>query len=583
MRWLALAGLLGLAAVPWLLPAYWVTLFNYIGLASLVVIGLCLLTGVAGQLSFGQAAFVGLGAYATSVLSLAGFSPWIGLLAGGALTAAVALLLGAVTLSLGGHFLPLATIAWGISLFYLFGNVPGFGGFSGLSGIPPLSLAGFELRAAEHFFYLIWVCVAAAALAAVRLLDSRPGRAIRALDGNAVVAEAFGVSTFALKIKVFVLSALLAGLSGWLYAHLQRFVNPTPFGLSVGMEYLFMAVIGGAGHVAGAITGSAAVVLLQQALKDRLPGVLGASGEAEMIAFGLLTLLVLHRARGGLWDGIATRLPRDPKGRSIDESHAPAARPLPPKGTPLLQVTSARKTFGGLVAVNDVSFDMQAGEILGLIGPNGAGKSTLFNVISGLMPLASGDVRFCGRSLVGLPAREIARAGIARTFQHVRLLGGRSVLENVALGAHLQAHCGFVRAMLRFDRRDEAMLLAGAMRQIRRVGLEADAHRAAASLPLGTQRLVEVARALAADPVLLLLDEPAAGLRLQEKRQLARMLGSLRDEGMSIVLVEHDMDFVMGLTDRIVVLDFGVKLAEGEPAAIRDNEQVLEAYLGGVQ
>jgi branched-chain amino acid transport system ATP-binding protein len=579
-----MAALALLALAPWVLPVFWVTLLNYIGLASLVVLGLCLMTGIAGQVSFGQAAFVGLGAYASAVLATVyGVSPWLGLLAGFALTAAVALILGAITLSLSGHFLPLATIAWGISLYYVFGNLDIVGGFSGLSGIPPLALLGFELRSGQHFFYVIWLCVVLASITVTWLLDSRNGRAIRALQGNTVMAEAFGIGTAWLKIKVFILAALLASLSGWLYAHMQRFVNPTPFGINIGMEYLFMAVIGGAGHVAGAIAGSTIVILLQQALKDLIPGLLGQSGEAELIAFGLLTILVLHRARGGLWGFVSQALPRTRRRPAVADAPALPARNLPEPGSPLLSVLSAQKSFGGLTAVNDVSFELRAGDIVGLIGPNGAGKTTTFNLITGLMPLSAGEIRFQRRIISGLAARDIARLGIARTFQHVRLLGDRSVLENVALGAHLHGRAGIARSMLRLERGEERALLAHAARQLARVGLEDDMHAAAGSLPLGKQRIVEVARALAADPVLLLLDEPAAGLRYLEKQQLAEVLRGLRNEGMSILLVEHDMEFVMGLADTLVVLDFGTKLAEGEPARIRTDPAVLEAYLGGVE
>ena len=249
---------------------------------------------------------------------------------------------------------------------------------------------------------------------------------------------------------------------------------------------------------------------------------------------------------------------------------------------PVLSVEHLTMRFGGLVAVNDVSFEMRAGEILGLIGPNGAGKSTIFNVITGLLQANGGEILFRGERLNGLPPREIARRGIGRTFQHVRLLPTMTVLENVAIGAHLRARSGPVAAMLRLERRQEAQLLAEAAKQLERVGLGAYLNEQAGNLALGQQRILEIARALCIDPVLLLLDEPAAGLRYKEKQALAAVLRQLRDEGVSILLVEHDMDFVMGLTDRLVVLDFGTKLAEGQPREIQTNPAVLEAYLGGV-
>jgi len=412
------------------------------------------------------------------------------------------------------------------------------------------------------------------------LLDSRAGRALRALKGGVTMAEAMGINTFGYKVLVFVLAALLASIAGWLLAHFQRTVNPSPFGLKMGIEYLFMAVIGGVGHVWGALAGAAVVKLMEDQLQVWLPKLLGGSGNYELIVFGVVLVMVLKYARDGVWAFIDARLPRVVRRLDWSQAAALSERARPAAGEAVLAVVAVRREFGGLIAVNDVSFDVRAGEIVALIGPNGAGKSTTFNLITGLLSLTRGEVRFRGSSLRGMPSREIARLGVGRTFQHVKMIPTMSVLENVALGAHSRGSGGAVKAMLRLDRAEERRLLREAERQLERVGMRHQMHELAGNLALGPQRLMEIARALSTDPALLLLDEPAAGLRLKEKQGLADVLRQLKSEGMSILLVEHDMDLVMGLVDRVVVMEFGIKLIEGTPDEVQASPAVRAAYLG---
>ncbi|WP_082221440.1 branched-chain amino acid ABC transporter ATP-binding protein/permease [Herbaspirillum chlorophenolicum] len=568
-------------------PPFWITLLSYVGLYAIVALGLVLLTGVAGLTSFGQAAFVGIGAYTTAYLTTHyALSPWLGLLAGIAITGVCALLIGAVTMRISGHYLPLSTIAWGLSLYYLFGNLESLGKYDGIGGIPSISMAGFEFGNGTSMYVLIWVVAILALVSVQNFLNSRAGRAVRALKFGTVMPEAMGVDTARMKIVIFVYAAILAGISGWLYAHLQHAVNPTPFGLKYGIDYLLMVVVGGAAHVWGALLGAGLITMLGNFLQEWLPGLLGSEGNFEAVVFGIALVIFLQYANEGLWPHIQARFAGRSKVRVPADAPPLEQLPKPATGETILEVEAARKQFGGLVAVNDVSFSVKAGEIVGLIGPNGAGKSTTFNLVTGVLSITSGKVNYRGRSIAGLSSRQIASRGIARTFQHVRLVPGMSVLENAAMGAYRRGDFapqgGILAGLLRLNRGEEGKIMAEAKRQLERVGLGDMLDRPAGSLALGQQRILEIARALCCDPALLLLDEPAAGLRLKEKEALSELLAKLRGEGMAVLLVEHDMDFVMRLTDHIVVMEFGTKIAEGTPAQIQVHPAVLEAYLGGV-
>jgi branched-chain amino acid transport system permease protein len=568
-----------LALLP-LLPVneFWITQLNFVGIATLVVLGLVLLTGVAGLTSFGQAAFVGIGAYATGYLSVVQhLSPWLGLLVGIAVTLAFASALGLLTLNLSGHFLPLGTIAWGVSLYFVFGNTEALGKYDGLVGLPPISIGTVALDTGRSFYYFLWAIVLLSAFALCRLLDSRTGRALRALKDGTAMPEAMGINTFRTKLIAFLLAALAASLAGWLLAHYQRTVDPSVSSLRASIGYLFMAVVGGVSAIGGAFAGAATTQILDDRLQVWLPKLTGSEGHYEVIVFGILLVLLLQRANQGLFGvvaGWAAQRPRSIKPNAL--SRAPRAS----SQGPLLRVRGLTKQFAGLTAVDGIGFDVAAGEIVGLIGPNGAGKSTTFNLITGALPSTSGTVTLNGQVVTGWSSRAIASAGLARSFQHVRMVPEMTVLENVALGAHRRGRAGVFGAVLGLDDKEEQALLGDAASHIARVGLAAHLHEPAGNLSLGSQRLMEIARALCTDPSLLLLDEPAAGLRHAEKLALAAVLKELRAEGIAILLVEHDMDLVMNVTNRIVVMEFGRLLLSGTPREVQASPAVRAAYLG---
>lgn len=575
--------------LPWFLGKFGVSLMNDIGIGALVALGLVLLTGVGGATSFGQAAFVGVAAYTTAYLTTHyDLSAWTGLLAAVAITALCAFVIGVITLRLGGHFLPLSTIAWGLSISLLFGNMDMLGRNTGITNIPPVSVGSVALRSPLQMYYLIWLLVGLSMLFSYYLLRSRTGRVIRSLRGGSVLLASVGEDAFAVRLRLFIVAAIFAALAGWLYAHMNRFVSPSPFDLHASINYLLMAILGGVGFLSGAIVGAAGVLISKNYIQDILPLVSSRGGQLEAIVFSALFILLLHFARGGIMSFVAKRRSAGSKdGRAEGKRYEPSGlEPLPEKsplaaGTEVLSVEGVVRRFGGLVAVNNVSFRVSAGEIVGLIGPNGAGKSTMFNLITGVLGKSEGTIRFLGKDVTHHSQRQIARMGVARTFQHVKLRPNMSVIDSVALGANMRGSAGFLRSGLGLNRAEEKRIMDQAYRQLVRIGLEDKAYLPAGKLPLGLQRILEIARALASDPVLLILDEPAAGLRKNEKDVLADLLRQLKAEGLTILIVEHDMDFVMKLVDRLVVMNFGAKLIEGLPQEVRADKAVQDAYLGG--
>src|SRR6201991_4707920 len=354
-RWPLLVFAIVMAAIPLIPggPPFWIVLLDNIGLAALVAMGLVLLTGVGGLTSFGQAAFCGFGAYTTAVLTTAyGVSPWLTLPMALLVSGVAAVLLGIITVRLSGHYLPLGTIAWGIALFYLFSKLEFLGRNDGISAIPPLAIGPLKMLDPGTIYFVIWIAVILCAVLSMTLLDSRTGRAIRALRRGHVAAEAFGVQTPRAKLLVFVHAAVLAGLSGWLYAHFERAVNPTPFGVQAGIEYLFIAVVGGAGYVWGGVLGAAIVVILKEILQSYLPYLFHGEGQLETIVFGILLVALLQLAPTRVWPWLMAIFPWKPNRNRPDTSLTLPARPHTAAATgpgPLLQIDNARKQFGGVV------------------------------------------------------------------------------------------------------------------------------------------------------------------------------------------------------------------------------------------
>lgn len=536
-------------------------------------------SGYSGLLSFGHAAFFGLGAFTVAVaFAHFGISPWLGIVASAAVGALAGALVGIPSFRLRGVYFSLAMLAYPLALLYVFEWL----------GLQEVALPLKREGAAAYMQFSdqrVYVLISVVMLFAALLINlwigrSRFGLSLLAIKQNELAAEAAGINPFYWKLLALVLSGAIAGVAGGLYAVVQVIVTPhSVFGMVVSAQALIFAMFGGVGMVAGPVLGALILLpmgeLFTATLGARLPGIQG------VIYGGAIILIVLLMPEGILpwmsdrWKAARSRRSKvdpstatlTPLTASLDEAAAPAKRAQKSADEIILRVQGLSKSFGGLRAVQGVDFDVHRGEILGIIGPNGAGKTTLFNLLNGIIEPSSGSVLFQGKELRGCQSFEICRFGIGRTFQVVRPFARLSVLENVVIGAFSAEP-------------NDQLAYARALEALRQVKLDTFAHALAGSLPAVHLRLMEVARALASKPKLLLLDEVLAGLGGTEIEQVVQVLTGIRDAGTTIVIIEHTMHAMVRLADRLLVLNHGQVLCIGEPVTVTSEPAVIEAYLG---
>ena len=554
---LVFAAALGFTATA---NSYYVFVMATMALTAIAGIGLNILLGLTGQVSFGHVGFYAIGAYAVAILTTAAkLDFWLALPAAIVLSALVGGLLALPALRVRGPYLAMVTIAFGFVVENSAAEWRGLtGGQNGIMGVPTIQAFGASLGERGVALLAIALC-AALTLAFWRLLRSPLGSAMRAVKDSEVAAESIGLNPVAIKALAFALSAACAGLAGALFAPLSGFVTPSTFAFLQSILFVLVVIVGGAGTVSGPLVGAALVVLL--------PEVLAGLAEYRLLFFGALMLVVLWLAPEGIVGEIQRWLR---KRRAVVLAPVDEISFQSERQKISLDVSRLTIAFGGVQAATGVSFEARAGEVTSLIGPNGAGKTTVLNMLCGFYRPDAGAVRLGGQAVAGLPAWRIARAGLARTYQTSQLFGSLSVLENLAIAAPDRGRRGAE------GEREAARLLGF-------VGYRGDLHARAADLPHVDRRLVEIARALATRPAVLLLDEPAAGLSRADKTALAELMGRIARSGVTVLLVEHDMGIVMGISQQVVVLDAGTPIAAGTPAEVQQDPAVRKAYLGGDQ